>query len=110
MAMLLLLSLLTADLQHDGQGPAAQPATRVQGLGRRHHPIATNNPEAQQFFDQGLIFVHASNYRGAVDSTARAPEIDREYIKTSGATGVYPMMYYNHARKHADVPMTLAAL
>jgi tetratricopeptide (TPR) repeat protein len=42
------------------------------------------------------IYMRTGNYRGAVDSNARAAEIDREYIKRSGATGVYPMMYYNH--------------
>jgi tetratricopeptide (TPR) repeat protein len=42
------------------------------------------------------IYMRTGNYRGAVNSNARAAEIDREYIRTSGAAGVYPMMYYNH--------------
>jgi tetratricopeptide (TPR) repeat protein len=42
------------------------------------------------------IYMRTGNYRGAVDSNARAAEIDREYITASGADGVYPTMYYNH--------------
>jgi tetratricopeptide (TPR) repeat protein len=42
------------------------------------------------------IYMRTGNYRGAVTSNARAAEVDRDYIKRTGAEGVYPMMYYNH--------------
>ena len=29
----------------------------VTGLGDLHHPVSTKNPQAQQFFDQGLRFI-----------------------------------------------------
>ncbi|MGH9143624.1 MAG: tetratricopeptide repeat protein, partial [Vicinamibacterales bacterium] len=32
----------------------------------------------------------------AVISNARAAAVDREYLKTRGTDGVYPLMYYNH--------------
>jgi hypothetical protein len=37
-------------------GRAEMPRTLIEGLGNHHHPIATNNAEAQKFFDQGLNF------------------------------------------------------
>ena len=76
MAMMPLLALLVAMLQHDGRGATAQPATLVEGLGRLHHPIATKNREAQQFFDQGLIFVYAFNHDEAIRSFRRAADLD----------------------------------
>ena len=41
-------------------GGGEPPATLVQGLGSLHHPVATSRPEAQQFFDQGLMGALAS--------------------------------------------------
>jgi hypothetical protein len=76
MPMLLLLALLIALLQHDGRGAAAQPATLVDRLGRLHHSIATKNREAQQFFDQGLIFIYAFNHDEAIRSFRRAADLD----------------------------------
>jgi len=76
MTLLLLFSLLMTALQHDGHGAAAKPATLVPGLGRLHHPIATRSAEAQQFFDQGLVFIYAFNHDEAIRSFRRAAELD----------------------------------
>lgn len=46
------------------------------GLGHHHHPIATANPEAQRFFDQGLALVYGFNHDEAVRSFKRAGELD----------------------------------
>jgi tetratricopeptide (TPR) repeat protein len=53
-----------------------KPATLVSGLGSLQHPIATTNPEAQRFFDQGLALVYAFNHGEAVRSFKRAAELD----------------------------------
>jgi len=42
------------------------------------------------------IYMRTGDYRSAVTSNARAAEVDRRYIETTGANGVYPAMYYNH--------------
>jgi len=42
------------------------------------------------------IYMRTGDYEGAVTSNARAAEVDRAYIKSTGAAGVYPSMYYNH--------------
>jgi tetratricopeptide (TPR) repeat protein len=63
-----------------GLGAAAldKPPTAVllSGLGNHHHPIATSNPEAQKFFDQGLTLVYAFNHEEAIRSFKRAAELD----------------------------------
>lgn len=76
MTMLLLFSLLMTALQHDAHGSRAKSATLVPGLGRLHHPIATQSAEAQQFFDQGVIFIYAFNHDEAIRSFRRAAELD----------------------------------
>jgi tetratricopeptide (TPR) repeat protein len=55
---------------------AAKPATLVTGLGHLHHPVSTRNPEAQQFFDQGLRFIYAFNHDEAARSFERSAELD----------------------------------
>src|SRR6478672_514975 len=40
---------------------AEKPVTVIAGLSNLHHPVSTTNPEAQQFFDQGLRLVYAFN-------------------------------------------------
>jgi hypothetical protein len=45
-------------------------------MGPYHHPIATENPEAQPFFDQGLILLYAFNREEATRSFGRAAELD----------------------------------
>ena len=42
------------------------------------------------------IYMRTGNYLGAVTANAKAAAVDRAYIKTRGAGGVYPSMYYNH--------------
>jgi len=42
------------------------------------------------------IYMRTGDYASAVTRNARAAEVDREYIRTAGADGVYPAMYYNH--------------
>ena len=51
-------------------------ATLVSGLGDLHHPVSTHNPEAQKFFDQGLLFIYAFNHDEAARSFQHAAELD----------------------------------
>jgi len=48
----------------------------VTGLGDLHHPVSTTNPQAQQFFDQGLRFIYAFNHDEAARSFQHAGELD----------------------------------
>ena len=41
-----------------------------------HHPVSTSNPQAQQFFDQGLRLIYAFNHDEAARSFQRAADLD----------------------------------
>src|SRR5713226_3021511 len=53
----------------------SQP-TLLPGLGEVHHPVSTENRQAQQFFDQGLKLVYAFNHDEARRSFQHAAELD----------------------------------
>ncbi|MCC5643209.1 hypothetical protein LC607_09695 [Nostoc sp. CHAB 5824] len=55
---------------------ARQPYTLISGLGTIHHPVSTSNPQAQEFFDQGLNLIYAFNHDEAVRSFQHAAKLD----------------------------------
>ena len=61
--------------EHSAQ-TQAKPATLMQGYGDLHHPVSTNNAQAQQFFDQGLRQIYAFNHDEAARSFQRAVDLD----------------------------------
>src|SRR5277367_1745087 len=70
------LLCLGAAAQEHASHAQPHPVTLVTGLGDLHHPVSTKNPEAQQFFDQGLRFIYAFNHDEAARSFQRAAELD----------------------------------
>ncbi|MGO9125107.1 MAG: hypothetical protein ACLP6G_09475 [Terriglobales bacterium] len=74
--LLTLLLCLPGLAQDHAAHAAARPVTLVSGLGNGHHPVSTKNPEAQQFFDQGLRFIYAFNHDEAARSFGHAAELD----------------------------------
>jgi tetratricopeptide (TPR) repeat protein len=58
------------------QQSESRPVTLMSGLGDLHHAVSTRNPEAQQFFDQGLRLVYAFNHDEAARSFQHAAELD----------------------------------
>jgi tetratricopeptide (TPR) repeat protein len=42
------------------------------------------------------IYMRTGSYAAAEKANAVAAEVDREYIRQTGAQGMYPMMYYTH--------------
>ena len=62
--------------QHPAAAPAEKPVALYPGLGTWTHPIATRNPEAQKFFDQGLALLYGFNRPEALRSFRRAAELD----------------------------------
>jgi tetratricopeptide (TPR) repeat protein len=67
---------LPATAQNHPNHNDAKPATLMPGLGNLHHPVSTNNAEAQAFFDQGLRLIYAFNHDEAARSFQRAAELD----------------------------------
>ena len=76
-AFVLTLFLCAATFSQDHSAHnQSKPATLMSGLGDLHHPVSTRNPEAQQFFDQGLRLIFAFNHDEAARSFQRATELD----------------------------------
>jgi tetratricopeptide (TPR) repeat protein len=42
------------------------------------------------------VYIRTGDYAAAVKVNEDAAAVDRAYIKSSGAMGIYPMMYYSH--------------
>jgi tetratricopeptide (TPR) repeat protein len=42
------------------------------------------------------IYQRTGDYRAAANSNAVAAAVDEKYVKDTGASGLYPMMYYGH--------------
>jgi tetratricopeptide (TPR) repeat protein len=66
---------IVASAQDHAMG-AAKPVTMMTGLGDLHHPVSTKNPQAQEFFDQGLRLIYAFNHDEAARSFQKAAELD----------------------------------
>ena len=62
--------------EHHASHTGAKPSTLMAGLGNLHHPVSTNNAQAQQFFDQGLRLIYAFNHDEAARAFQRAAELD----------------------------------
>src|SRR5215469_11605964 len=75
-ALLLASLCVVAAAQQHTMAPASHPATLMSGLGDLHHPVSTQNAQAQQFFDQGLRLIYAFNHDEAARSFKRATELD----------------------------------
>ena len=72
-----LLGLCLATAQSRRQSTADEkPVTLLPGLGQHRHPISARNPDAQKFFDQGLMMIFGFNRPEAVRSFRRAAELD----------------------------------
>jgi tetratricopeptide (TPR) repeat protein len=70
---LFLCGMVTA--QDHSAHSEAKPANLMQGYGDLHHPVSTDNAQAQQFFDQGLRQIYAFNHDEAARSFQRAADL-----------------------------------
>jgi len=70
----------SAVADHAGHGAAAAPdaarTTLLGNLGTYTRPIRTTNPEAQQFFDEGLTLLYGFNHDESFRSFARSAALD----------------------------------
>ena len=58
-------------------GKAMQPtATLFTGMGTHHHAITTKSPQAQKYFDQGLVLAYGFNHAEAARSFRQAIKLD----------------------------------
>ncbi len=91
LGLAILLSTVTSIFAQDlHDPPESRPAVLLPGMGHHQHPISTTSPEAQKFFDQGLVLVYGFNRGEAVRSFKRAAELDPQS----------PMPYWGIALAH----------
>src|SRR5215831_4898882 len=60
----------------EGPGASEAQAPQFNNLGTYHRGITTRSPEAQKFFDQGLIWVYGFNHDEAIRSFSEAARLD----------------------------------
>lgn len=75
-SLLCCLAPAFAQHAHPSAAPSARPVALYPGLGPWTHPIATANPLAQKFFNQGLILLYGFNRPEALRSFQKAAELD----------------------------------
>lgn len=68
--------LAAAQHGHHHAAEPTKPAELLEGLGDHSHPIRTDVPLAQKFFDQGLALIYGFNHDEAARLFARAAELD----------------------------------
>ncbi|HVO97486.1 MAG TPA: hypothetical protein VMT15_05435 [Bryobacteraceae bacterium] len=92
----LFASVLALGQHHDMKPPVEKPVVLYKGLGIWKHPIATKNPEAQKFFDQGLALLYGFNRYEALRSFKKASDLDPSaampYWGMAAAQGPYVNM------------------
>src|SRR5260370_14214652 len=71
-----ILTVSLAAAQHQPPPAPENPVARLAGLGTWRHPIATQNPEAQKFFDQGMTLLYGFNRYESLRSFRKASELD----------------------------------
>jgi tetratricopeptide (TPR) repeat protein len=64
--------------QHQHASQTVKASELHPGLGNYSHPITTNNPEAQTYFNQGLTLLYGFNHDEAARYFRRAAELDPE--------------------------------
>ena len=57
-------------------GNSQRVAPLLEGMGDHHHPITTDNPMVQRFFDQGLVLAYGFNHAEAARSFREAIRLD----------------------------------
>ncbi|HEX8292635.1 MAG TPA: hypothetical protein VF570_12815 [Pyrinomonadaceae bacterium] len=72
----LLLACPAAFAQHQHGAAPAGDVRLLEGLGGFRLPVRTSVPEAQRFFDQGMILVYGFNHDEAARAFRRAAELD----------------------------------
>ncbi len=74
----LLVGLVSGCASGGRAGAGAAPAPRFEGLGAHTRAVSTRSPEAQHYFDQGLVWAYAFNHDEAIRSFRTAAQHDPE--------------------------------
>ncbi len=102
----LLVALLAPGVLRAQQStaPAAAPAAAplLQGMGAHRHPIRTTSPEAQKYFDQGVVLLFGFNHDEAYRSFERAAALDPKATMPHWGMALALGANYNDPEPEAD--------
>jgi tetratricopeptide (TPR) repeat protein len=73
---LCVLFAVPAVAQHQHKAPAKLSVEMYTGLGGVHHPVSTQNADAQKYFDQGLALLYGFNHEEAAKAFSAAAKLD----------------------------------
>lgn len=106
-----ILAVITALLLPKAHAAAAQPLASVfDDLGRHHHPITTRSPEAQRYFDQGLMLLFNFNHREAIRSFRAAAALDPQCAMAHWGEAFAHGPHINAPMEDSAVPLAWGAL
>lgn len=74
--LIVLLTVRSGAQQTPAAAQKPSEARLLPGMGNVSHPVSTRNPQAQEFFDQGLALVYGFNHDEAVRSFQAAADRD----------------------------------
>jgi tetratricopeptide (TPR) repeat protein len=108
-----LASVLKRDPNHPGANHFYIHATEASKSPERALPSAkrleTLVPAAGHLVHMPAhVYVRTGDYVAAEKSNTLAAEVDRAYIRETGAQGMYPVMYYNHNVHFESYAATMA--
>ena len=86
------------------------PAPVFDELGRHHHPITTRSPDAQRYFDQGLMLLFNFNHKEAVRSFRAAAALDPQCAMPHWGEAFAHGPHINAPMEEAAIPLAWAAL
>ena len=77
-AIILLTALAVSRVQPAFGTEDKSVAPLLEGMGKHHHPINTEDPIVQRYFDQGLVLAYGFNHAEAARSFREAVRRDPE--------------------------------
>ena len=75
-SLCIILNVMMLSKVQGFQGSAGRQVPLLDNLGTHHHQIMTHSSQAQEYFDQGLIFVFGFNHQEAFRSFQKATKLD----------------------------------
>ena len=82
----------------------------LEGMGDHHHAITTDNPEAQTFFDQGLVLAYGFNHLEAERSFREAARLDPDCAMCYWGIAFVRGPNINSMMDPENVPIALEAM
>ncbi|HUS18509.1 MAG TPA: hypothetical protein VMZ25_02565 [Terriglobales bacterium] len=101
MNRILLFAVLASTLalaqhqQHAPKGAKPLPVAMYTGLGGIHHPVSTQNAQAQKYFDQGLALLYGFNHDEAAKAFQQAAKVDPDLAMAYWGVALVNGMNYN---------------